>query len=136
MINRLTGTLLEKNPPQVIVDVRGVGYEVDVPMSTFYNLPANGETITLLTHFVVREDGHFLYGFSSETERRAFRQLLKITGVGPRLALAVLSGMSVDDLAQVVAKQDVGRLTKVPGIGSKTAERLLLELKGKLAEAV
>lgn len=134
MINRLTGILLEKNPPQVIVDVRGVGYEIDVPMSTFYNLPANGETITLLTHFVVREDGHFLYGFSSEAERRVFRQLLKITGVGPRLALAVLSGMSVDDLAQVIAKQDVGRLTKVPGIGSKTAERLLLELKGKLAE--
>ncbi len=134
MINRLTGILLEKNPPQVVLDVRGVGYEVDVPMSTFYNLPANGETITLLTHFVVREDGHFLYGFSSEAERGAFRQLLKITGVGPRLALAVLSGMSVDDLAQVVAKQDVGRLTKVPGIGSKTAERLLLELKGRLAE--
>ncbi len=134
MINRLSGILLEKNPPQVVLDVRGVGYEVDVPMSTFYNLPANGETITLLTHFVVRDDGHFLYGFSSEAERGAFRQLLKITGVGPRLALAVLSGMSVDDLAQVVAKQDVGRLTKVPGIGSKTAERLLLELKGRLAE--
>ncbi|HMW17861.1 MAG TPA: Holliday junction branch migration protein RuvA [Accumulibacter sp.] len=135
MINRLTGHLLEKNPPQVIIDVHGVGYEVDVPMSTFYNLPANGETLTLLTHFAVREDGHFLYGFTSEAERSTFRQLLKINGVGARLALAVLSGMSVDDLAQVVVRQDVGRLTKVPGIGPKTAERLLLELKGKLIEA-
>ena len=135
MINRLTGHLLEKNPPQVIIDVHGVGYEVDVPMSTFYNLPANGETLTLLTHFAVREDGHFLYGFTSEAERSTFRQLLKINGVGARLALAVLSGMSVDDLAQVVVRQDIGRLTKVPGIGPKTAERLLLELKGKLIEA-
>ncbi|HQO29149.1 MAG TPA: Holliday junction ATP-dependent DNA helicase RuvA, partial [Accumulibacter sp.] len=107
MINRLSGILLEKNPPQVVLDVRGVGYEVDVPMSTFYNLPANGETITLLTHFVVREDGHFLYGFSSEAERGAFRQLLKITGVGPRLALAVLSGMSVNDLSAAVAQQEL-----------------------------
>ncbi|MBL8398547.1 MAG: Holliday junction branch migration protein RuvA [Candidatus Accumulibacter sp.] len=134
MINRLTGSLLEKNPPQVIVDVHGVGYEVDVPMSTFYNLPENGEPITLLTHFVVREDGHFLFGFASEAERTTFRQLLKITGVGTRLALAVLSGMSVDELTQVVARQDVGRLIKVPGIGTKTAERLLLELKGKLLD--
>lgn len=134
MINRLTGSLLEKNPPQVIVDVHGVGYEVDVPMSTFYILPENGEPITLLTHFVVREDGHFLFGFASEAERTTFRQLLKITGVGTRLALAVLSGMSVDELTQVVARQDVGRLIKVPGIGTKTAERLLLELKGKLLD--
>ncbi len=136
MISRLTGVLLEKNPPQVVLDVHGVGYEVDVPMSTFYNLPANGEKISLLTHFVVREDGHFLYGFASEAERFAFRQLLKISGVGARLALSVLSGLSVGDLAQVVARQEVGRLTKVPGIGTKTAERLLLELKGKLADAL
>ena len=136
MIGRLAGILLEKNPPQVVVDVHGVGYELDVPMSTFYNLPASGEKISLLTHFVVREDGHFLYGFASEGERFAFRQLLKVSGVGARLALSVLSGLSVSDLAQAVARQEVGRLTKVPGIGSKTAERLLLELKGKLAETL
>ena len=136
MISRLSGILLEKNPPQVVVDVHGVGYELDVPMSTFYNLPENGEKLSLLTHFVVREDGHFLYGFASESERFAFRQLLKITGVGARMALAVLSGLSVSDLAQVVARQEVGRLTKVPGIGTKTAERLLLELKGKLADTL
>lgn len=136
MIGRLSGILLEKNPPQVVVDVQGVGYELDVPMSTFYNLPANGASVVLLTHFVVREDGHFLYGFSSEAERSAFRQLLKVSGVGPRLALTVLSGLSVGDLAQVVARQEVGRLTKVPGIGTKTAERLLLELKGKLPDGL
>lgn len=136
MIGRLTGILLEKNPPQVVVDVRGVGYELDVPMSTFYNLPANGETLSLLTHFMVREDGQFLYGFASEGERIAFRQLLRVSGVGPRLALSVLSGLSVADLAQVVARQDVGRLIKVPGIGTKTAERLLLELKGKLSDTL
>ena len=136
MIGRLSGILLEKNPPQVLLDVHGVGYEVDVPMSTFYNLPANGEKITLLTHFVVREDGQFLYGFASEAERFAFRQLIKISGVGARMALAVLSGLSVSDLAQAIARQEVGRLIKVPGIGKKTAERLLLELKGKLAETI
>ena len=136
MIGRLTGVLAEKNPPQIVVDVHGIGYEVDVPMSTFYNLPANGEKVSLLTHFAVREDGHFLYGFGSEAERFAFRQLLKISGVGARTALSVLSGLSVADLAQAVAMQEAGRLTKVPGIGKKTAERLLLELKGKLAEAV
>lgn len=136
MIGRLAGILLEKNPPQVVVDVHGVGYELDVPMSTFYNLPASGEKISLLTHFVVREDGHFLYGFASEGERFAFRQLLKVSGVGARLALSVLSGLSVSDLAQAVARQEAGRLTKIPGIGSKTAERLLFELKGKLAEAM
>ncbi|HPU78880.1 Holliday junction branch migration protein RuvA [Accumulibacter sp.] len=136
MICRLTGILLEKNPPQVVLDVHGVGYELDVPMSTFYNLPANGEKLSLLTHFLVREDGHFLYGFASEAERFAFRQLLKISGVGARMALSVLSGLSVSDLAQVVARQEVGRLTRVPGIGIKTAERLLLELKGKLADAL
>ena len=136
MIGRLTGILLEKNPPQVLIDVHGVGYEVDVPMSTFYNLPGNGEKVTLLTHFIVREDGQFLYGFASESERYAFRQLIKISGVGARMALAVLSGLSVSDLAQAIARQESGRLTKVPGIGKKTAERLLLELKGKLADAL
>ncbi len=136
MIGRITGILLEKNPPQVVVDVHGVGYEVDVPMSTFYNLPASGEKITLLTHFVVREDGHFLYGFASQEERFAFRQLVKISGIGARMALAVLSGLSVSDLAQAIARQEVGRLIKVPGIGKKTAERLLLELRGKLSESV
>ena len=136
MIGRLSGVLLERNPPQVLVDVHGMGYEVDVPMSTFYNLPANGEKVTLLTHFIVREDGQFLYGFASEAERFAFRQLIKISGVGARMALAVLSGLSVGDLAQAIARQEVGRLVKVPGIGKKTAERLLLELKGKLAEAL
>ena len=136
MIGRLTGVLLEKNPPQVVIDVQGIGYEVDVPMSTFYNLPATGEKVTLLTHFVVREDGHFLYGFGSQSERFAFRQLVKISGIGARMALAVLSGLSVCDLAQTIARQEVGRLIKVPGIGKKTAERLLLELKGKLSEAV
>ncbi len=136
MIGRISGTLLAKNPPQVLIDVHGMGYEVDVPMSTFYNLPANGEPVTLLTHFAVREDGHFLYGFANEEERFAFRQLIKISGVGARTALSVLSGLSVSDLAQAVARQEAGRLIKVPGIGKKTAERLLLELKGKLAETV
>jgi Holliday junction DNA helicase RuvA len=136
MIGRLTGILLEKAPPLVLIDVHGVGYEVDVPMSTFFNLPAAGEICTLLTHFVVREDGQFLYGFSTAAERFAFRQLVRISGVGARTALAVLSGLSVADLAQAIARQETGRLTKVPGIGKKTAERLLLELKGRLAEAL
>ena len=136
MIGRLVGKLLEKNPPQVLIDVQGIGYEVDVPMSTFYNLPAIGESVTLLTHFAVREDGHFLFGFASQDERFAFKQLIKISGIGARTALAVLSGLSVGDLAQAVARQESGRLVKVPGIGKKTAERLLLELKGKLAEAL
>ena len=136
MIGRLTGILLEKNPPQVLVDVHGVGYEVDVPMSTFYNLPASGEKVALRTHFIVREDGQFLYGFASEAERFAFRQLIRITGDGARMALALLSGLSVGDLAAAVAQQEIGRLIKVPGIGKKTAERLLLELKGKLAETI
>jgi holliday junction DNA helicase RuvA len=132
MIGRLTGTLSEKNPPQVLVDCNGVGYEVDVPMSTFFNLPAPGEKVTLLTHFIVREDAQILYGFGSAGERAAFRELIKISGVGPRTALSVLSGMSVGDIAQAVTAQDAGRLVKVPGIGKKTAERLLLELKGKI----
>src|SRR4051812_30927945 len=132
MIGRLTGMLADKNPPQVLVDCNGVGYQVDVPMSTFYNLPGLGEKVSLLTHFVVREDAQILYGFGSAGERDAFRQLIKISGVGPRTALAVLSGMTVADIAQAVTAQDSGRLIKVPGIGKKTAERLLLELKGKL----
>ena len=133
MIGRLTGTLAEKSPPQVLVDVGGVGYELDVPMSTFYNLPALGERLTLLTHLVVREDAHLLYGFASGPERTTFRQLIRIAGVGPRTALAILSGLSVSELAQAVSRQDGARLVKVPGIGKKTAERLLLELKDKLA---
>jgi len=132
MIGKLTGTLSDKNPPQVLVDCGGVGYEVHVPMSTFYNLPAAGEKVSLLTHFVVREDAQILYGFASTVERAAFRELIKISGVGPRTALSVLSGMSVDELSQAVTLQEAGRLIKVPGIGKKTAERLLLELKGKL----
>ena len=132
MIGKLTGTLLEKNPPQILIDCHGVGYEVDVPMSTFYNLPALGENISLLTHFVVREDAQLLYGFGSASEREAFRQLVKISGIGPRTALSVLSGLSVVELAQAVTAQEAGRIVKVPGIGKKTAERLLLELKGKL----
>ena len=132
MIGKLTGTLVERNPPQVVVDCNGVGYEVDVPMSTFYNLPHAGERISLLTHFVVREDAQILYGFGTAEERVAFRQLIKISGVGPRMALGVLSGLSVNELAQTITLQDAGRLVKIPGIGKKTAERLLLDLKGKL----
>ncbi len=132
MIGKLTGTLLEKNPPQILLDCHGVGYEVDVPMSTFYHLPASGEKVSLLTHFVVREDAQILYGFATPAERDAFRQLIRISGVGPRTALSVLSGLSVNDLAQAVSTQETARIVKVPGIGKKTAERLLLELKGKL----
>jgi Holliday junction DNA helicase RuvA len=124
--------LAEKSPPLVVLDVQGVGYEVDVPMSTFYNLPGLGEKVTLLTHFVVREDAHLLYGFATAEERATFRELVKISGVGPRTALSILSGLSVADLAGAVSRQEGARLQKVPGIGKKTAERLLLELKGKL----
>ena len=136
MIGRLSGILVAKNPPQVMVEAGGVGYEIDVPMSTFYNLPATGEKVVLLTHLVVREDAHILFGFGTEEERSAFRKLIRISGVGARTALSVLSGLSVNDLAQAVATQDPARLTKVPGIGKKTAERLLLELKGKLADVL
>jgi len=132
MIGRLSGTLLEKNPPQLLVDCNGVGYEVDVPMSTFYNLPAMGEKVVLLTHLAVREDAHLLYGFGTAEERNVFKQLIRISGVGARTALSILSGMSVADLSQAITLQEAGRLTRVPGIGKKTAERLLLELKGKL----
>ena len=132
MIGKLTGTLLEKNPPEVVVDCAGVGYEVQVPMGTFYNLPAIGERVSLLTHFIVREDAQLLYGFGSAPERATFRELIKVAGVGPRTALGILSGMGVADLAQAITLQEAGRLVKVPGIGKKTAERLLLELKGKI----
>jgi Holliday junction DNA helicase RuvA len=136
MIGRIHGILVEKSFPQVIISCGGVGYEIDVPMSTFYPLPRTGEEVTLLTHLVVREDAHLLFGFLSAGERLAFRQLLKISGVGPKVALGVLSGLSVDDLAHAVATEDAARLTKVPGIGKKTAERLVLELRDKLPKAV
>jgi len=133
MIGRLSGLLADKSsPPQVLLDVGGVGYELDVPMSSFFNLPATGERVTLLTHFVVREDAQLLFGFLTAAERETFRQLIKISGIGPRMALSLLSGLSVGELAQAVTAQDASRLVKVPGIGKKTAERLLLELKGKL----
>ena len=132
MIGRIAGTLIEKNPPHLLVDCHGVGYEIDVPMSTFYNLPATGEKVVLLTQQIVREDAHLLYGFGTAAERETFRQLIKISGIGARIALAVLSGMSVAELAQAVTLQEAGRLTRIPGIGKKTVERLLLELKGKL----
>ncbi|MCF8192263.1 MAG: Holliday junction branch migration protein RuvA [Burkholderiales bacterium] len=136
MIGRLRGILLAKQPPQVLVEAGGVGYEVDVPMSTLYALPALGAEVLLLTHLVVREDAHLLYGFATDRERSTFRELLRISGVGPKVALAVLSGLSTDDLARAVAMQDTALLTRVPGIGKKTAERLLLELKGRLADAL
>ena len=132
MIGRLSGRLLAKQPPSILLDVGGVGYEVDVSMNTFCELPALDAPVTLHIHMAVREDGHFLYGFLTESERAAFRQLVKISGVGARMALAVLSGLSVDDLAAAIARQDVACFTRIPGIGKKTAERLLLELKGKL----
>ena len=132
MIGRIEGRLLEKNPPGILVDANGVGYEIDVPISTFYQLPSISERVTLLTHLIVREDAHQLYGFSTNSERAAFRELIKISGVGARTALSVLSGLSVSELAQTITLQESGRLTRVPGIGKKTAERLLLELKGKL----
>lgn len=131
MIGRLTGILLEKNPPQILLDIQGVGYEVNVPMSTFYNLPVLHERVVLYTQLIVREDAHLLYGFASEDERVAFRHLLKISGVGPKLALSVLSGLSLKDLALAVASKEVGQLTRIPGVGKKTAERLLLELQDK-----
>ena len=136
MIGRIEGILVEKNFPQIVVSCHGVGYEIDVPMSTFYPLPRTGEAVTLLTHLVVREDAHLLFGFLTAAERGAFRQLLKISGVGPKVALSVLSGLSVEDLAGAVAAEDAARLTKIPGIGKKTAERLVLELRDKLPKAI
>ena len=136
MIGRLTGQLIEKRPPTVVVEIHGVGYEVDVPMSTFFQLPATGSPVTLHTHLIVREDAHLLFGFATDQERQVFRQLLKISGVGARTALSVLSGMSVSELYQAVAAHDGARLTRIPGIGKKTAERLLLELRDKLAGGI
>jgi holliday junction DNA helicase RuvA len=136
MIGRLTGVLAEKTPPQLLIDVSGVGYLVDVPMSSFYNLPNLGERVTLLTHFVVREDAQLLFGFLTADERATFRLLLKISGVGPRMALAILSGLSTAELTQAVSLQTSARLVKIPGVGKKTAERLLLELKDKLGDTL
>lgn len=133
MIGRLNGVLLEKTPPLVLIDVNGVGYECEVPMSTFYNLPAIGEKVVLLTQFIVREDAQLLYGFGSDRERLTFRQLLKVNGVGAKSALSILSGLSVDELVQAIALQETALLTRVPGVGKKTAERLLLELKDKFS---
>jgi Holliday junction DNA helicase RuvA len=132
MISRLNGILLEKSPPLVLLDVNGVGYEIEVPMSTFYNLPEIGERVILLTHFIVREDAQLLYGFGSERERTTFKLLLKVNGIGAKSALAILSGLSVDDLAHAITLQEPALLVRIPGVGKKTAERLLLELKGKL----
>jgi Holliday junction DNA helicase RuvA len=136
MIGKLTGMLLEKRPPMILVDVNGVAYELDVSMNTLYQLPATGSRVTLFTHLIVREDAHLLFGFAGEEERHAFRQLLKVNGVGARTALAVLSGLSVQDLSQAIAAQDTAQLIRIPGVGRKTAERLLLELKDKLRAAV
>ncbi len=136
MIGRIAGVLLQRRPPQVLIDAHGVGYEIDVPMSTLYDLPPDGQPVVLLTHQVIREDAHLLYGFLTEAERDAFRQLLRVNGVGPRIALAVLSGMSVGDLVQTVALQEPGRLTRIPGIGKRTAERVLLDLKGRLVDSL
>jgi len=132
MIGRITGTLIEKSPPHICVDVGGVGYDIDVPMSTLYDLPDTGARITLYTHLTVREDAHILFGFSKPSEREAFRELIKVSGVGARTALSILSGLSVNDLAEAITLQEAGRLIRVPGIGKKTAERLLLEMRGKL----
>jgi Holliday junction DNA helicase RuvA len=136
MIGRLIGVIVDKKPPSLLLDVNGVGYELDAPMSTFYGLPSVGERVTLLTHMAVREDAHQLYGFATAAERSAFRALIRISGVGARTALSVLSGMSVEDLAQAVSLQQTAALTRIPGIGAKTAARLLLELNGKLGAAL
>jgi holliday junction DNA helicase RuvA len=133
MIARLNGLLLEKYPPFIVLDCGGVGYEVEVPMSTFYNLPEIGAKVNLLTYMVVREDAQLLYGFGSEQEKSTFKQLLKVNGIGAKSALSILSGVSIDDLVEAVSQQQVGMLTRIPGIGKKTAERLLLELKDKFA---
>ena len=135
MIGRLNGKLVEKQPPQIVIDVGGVGYEVDVSMQTFYTLPPLGEPVQLFTQLVVREDAHLLFGFGSVQERATFRQLVKVSGIGAKTALGILSAMSAGELAQAVAQEDVGRLSSAPGIGKKTAERMVLELRGKLTSA-
>ena len=132
MISRLTGKLVEKTPPQIVIDVNGVGYEADVSMQTFYNLPPLGETVQVFTQLVVREDAHLLFGFATAEERKTFRQLIKVSGIGAKTALGILSAMTADELAQAVAEEDVKRLSSAPGIGKKTAERMVLELRGKL----
>ncbi|HCF2590365.1 TPA: Holliday junction branch migration protein RuvA [Pseudomonas aeruginosa] len=131
MIGRLRGTLAEKQPPHLILDVNGVGYEVEVPMTTLYRLPSVGEPVTLHTHLVVREDAHLLYGFAEKRERELFRELIRLNGVGPKLALALMSGLEVDELVRCVQAQDTSTLVKIPGVGKKTAERLLVELKDR-----
>ncbi len=135
MIARLNGLLIEKSPPIIVLDCGGVGYEVEVPMSTFYNLPEIGAKVNLLTYMVVREDAQLLYGFGTEQEKSTFKQLLKVNGIGAKSALSILSGVSIEDLMQAVSLQEVGMLTRIPGIGKKTAERLLLELKDKFGAA-
>src|SRR5688572_2521067 len=133
MIGQLHGIILEKQPPQLLLDVQGVGYEIDAPMSTFYKLPEIGKEITLLTHFVVREDAHHLYGFYSQEERLLFRTLLKVNGVGPRLSLTILSSIDPDEFARCVVSNDTASLVRVPGVGKKTAERLIIEMRDKLS---
>lgn len=132
MISRLTGKLVEKNPPQIVIDVNGVGYEADVSMQTFYNLPPVGESVQLFTQLIIREDAHLLFGFATAEERKTFRQLIKVGGIGAKTALGILSAMTADELARAVAEEDVKRLSSAPGIGKKTAERMVLELRGKL----
>ena len=132
MIGHLRGKLTAKHPPLLVVDVGGVGYEVEAPMSTFYGLPSVGAEVSLHTHLVVREDAHVLFGFGSERERSLFRELIKVSGVGPRIALGILSGASVEEFHRCVEAQDVGALTRIPGIGRKTAERLIVEMKDRL----
>ena len=134
MIGHLTGILMEKQPPEILLDVQGVGYELLLPMTSFYNLPEVGKQTSLFTHLVVREDAHLLFGFSQKTDRTLFRELIKTNGVGPKLALAILSAMSVDEFAYAIEREELSRLVKIPGIGKKTAERLLVELKGKFKE--
>ncbi|MEK9811490.1 MAG: Holliday junction branch migration protein RuvA [Bordetella sp.] len=136
MIAQISGLLIEKTPPSIVIDAHGIGYSLDLPMSSYFNLPELGQPVKLLTHFVVREDAQLLYGFLTQAERQAFRELIKVSGVGPRIALAVLSGLSVDQLIAAVSMQEVAGLIRVPGIGKKTAERMLLELKGRLAETL
>ena len=132
MIGRLTGVILEKQPPELVIDVQGVGYELEAPMSTFYNLPGVGEKVKLFTHLIVREDAHILFGFSAEGERRMFRELLKVNGVGAKMALGILSGMSADEFSSCVQNDDTAALVRLPGIGKKTAERLIVEMRDRL----
>ena len=136
MIGSLRGVLIAKVPPQLVLEVGGIGYEIEAPMSTFYMLPPVGHELRLLTHLVVREDAHMLYGFATDTERQLFRDLLRVTGIGPKLALAILSGSSVEAFTQCVLAQDAAALTRIPGVGRKTAERLLVEMRDRLQAAV